>query len=212
MDNLKYSELRQSIINAAVYMQSSGMIKGTSGNISVRVQEGILITPSSVPYEELLPESICLVSLNGEVLQGGRPSSEMPLHLAVYRARPDVAAVVHSHSKFSTVMASLCQTLPAVTVPGCEFWPVKSASFQLPGSQELAQSAVEALGEGCAAILQHHGLICVGKSLDKAMKAAEYVEENAEIAYWLRLGGSNASIEEKDILRLKETLASGKAV
>ena len=212
MDNLRYSELRQSIINAAVYMQSSGMIKGTSGNISVRVEEGILITPSSVPYEELLPESICLVSLNGEVLQGGRPSSEMPLHLAVYRARPDVAAVVHSHSKFSTVMASLCQTLPAVTVPGCEFWPVKSASFQLPGSQELAQSAVEALGEGCAAILQHHGLICVGKSLDKAMKAAEYVEENAEIAYWLRLGGSDASIEEKDILRLKETLASGKAI
>ncbi len=212
MRAMKYESQRRSIIEAALYMQRSGMIKGTSGNVSVRVEEGVLITPSSVPYEELLPESICLVSLDGQVLEGGKPSSEAPLHLAVYRAREDVAAVVHSHSKFSTVMASLCDTLPAVTVPGCEFWPVKSAAFKLPGSDELAQAAVEALGSGSAAMLAHHGLICVGKSLDKAMKAAEYVEENAEIAYWLRLGGSTGSIGEADILRLKQTLASGGAI
>ena len=212
MDSLKHRKLRQSIIDAALYMQRSGMIKGTSGNVSVRVDEGILITPSSVPYEELVPESICLVSLDGEVLEGGRPSSEMPLHLAVYRAREDVGAVVHSHSKFSTIMASLCDVLPAVTVPGCEFWPVRSAGFRLPGSAELAQAAVEALGDGCAAILQHHGLICACANLKKAMSAAEYVEENAEIAYRLKLVGCDAAISESDVRKLKETLASGKAI
>lgn len=209
---MKYLQQRESIIEAALYMQRSGMIKGTSGNVSVRVEEGVLITPSSVPYEQLVPESICLVSLEGEVLEGGRPSSETPLHLAVYKARADVGAVVHSHSKFSTIMASLCETLPAVTVPGCEFWPVRSAPFKLPGSQELADAAVKALGDGSAAILEHHGLICACANLKKAMSAAEYVEENAEIAYWLRLGGKESFIDEKDIRKLKETLASGKAI
>lgn len=209
---MEYLQQRESIIKAARYMRSSGMIRGTSGNVSVRVDEGVLITPSGMDYDLLRAEDICLVSLEGEVLEGGRPSSETPLHLAVYAARADVGAVVHSHSKFSTVMASLCETLPAVTVPGCEFWPVRSAGFYLPGSAELAAAAVEALGDGSAALLEHHGLICAAATLDKAMSAAEYVEENAEIAYWLRLGGRPVSIGGKDILRLKETLAAGKAI
>lgn len=212
MDSLKYEQLRREIIDTALYMQSSGMIKGTSGNVSARVEEGILITPSGVDYKLLRPEDICLLSLEGELIHGKKPSSEAPLHLAVYNARPDVQAVLHSHSKFSTLMASLCDTLPAVTVPGCEFWPVKSAGFELPGSRELAERAVEALGTGTAVLLEHHGLLCVGDSLGKAMKAAEYVEENAETAFMLRLAGCSSAIPEKDIMQLKNTLASGKAI
>jgi len=209
---MDYIDLRREIISAAIYMQSSGMILGTSGNISVRVPEGVLVTPSSMPYEELEPEDICLVGLDGELLQGGRPSSETPLHLAVYRARPDVGAVVHAHSQFSTVMASLCGVLPAVTVPGTEYYPVRSIPFIMPGSDELANAAAETLGQGSAVIMAHHGLVGVGSSLKKAMTAADYVEENARIAYHLRLAGCESSIPESAIAELKERLASGKAI
>lgn len=209
---MKYLSERESMIAACLYMQRSGMIKGTSGNISVRVPEGVLISPSGVAYESLRAEDISLVSLKGQTLSGAKPSSELPLHLAVYRAREDVGAVVHSHSKFSTVMASLCETLPAVTVPGCEFYPVKSAPFVLPGSEALAEKTVEKLGDGSAVLMEHHGLLSVGKELSGAMKAAEYVEENAEIAYWLYLSERRVSIGEKDILKLKANLAAGKAI
>lgn len=208
-----YTELREEIIAAARYMQSSGMIRGTSGNISVRVPEGVLVTPSSMPYEELRPEDICLVNLNGEVLRGEhRPSSETPLHLAVYKARRDVGAVVHAHSEYSTVMASLCGVLPAVTVPGTEFYPVRSVPFILPGSEALAAAVAEALGEGSAVIMAHHGLVCAASTLKKAMAAAEYVEENARIAYHLRLAGSKSAIPEAQIAKLKEALSKGHAI
>lgn len=210
---MEYTDIRQSIIAAALYMQRSGMIRGTSGNISVRVPEGVLVTPSSVPYEELEPEDICLVSLEGEHLDcRRRPSSETPLHLAVYAARPDVGAVVHAHSEYSTVMASLCGVLPAVTVPGTEFYPVKSVPFLLPGSEALADAVAEALGDGSAVIMAHHGLVCAAQTLKKAMGAAEYVEENARIAYRLRLAGSESAIPEAEIAKLKAALSQGKAI
>lgn len=208
-----YTEIREEIIAAALYMQRSGMIQGTSGNVSVRVDEGILVTPSSVPYEELKPEDICLVALDGSPVDcPRRPSSETPLHLAVYNARPDVGAVVHAHSEYSTVMASLCGILPAVTVPGCEFYPVKSVPFILPGSEALAEAVAEALGGGTAVIMAHHGLVCAAATLKKAMGAAEYVEENARIAYRLRLAGSRSAIPEPQIAKLKEALSQGKAI
>lgn len=208
-----YTDLREEIISAALYMQRSGMIRGTSGNISVRVPDGVLVTPSSVPYEELRAEDICLVGLDGRLLRGERrPSSETPLHLAVYAARPDLGAVVHAHSEFSTVMASLCGVLPAVTVPGTEFYPVKSVPFFLPGSGELASAVAEALGDGSAVIMAHHGLVCAAETLKKAMGAAEYVEENARIAYRLHLAGSKSEIPKPQIARLKEALAKGHAI
>ena len=208
-----YPELRKEIIEAALYMQKSGMIRGTSGNISVRVPEGVLVTPSSLPYEELQPEDICLVSLEGDALESRcRPSSELPLHLAVYSAREDVGAVVHAHSEFSTVMASLCEVLPAVTVPGCEYYPVASVPFLLPGSDELARGVSEALGSGSAVIMAHHGLVAAEKNLKKAMTAARYVEENACIAYRLRLAGCDSAIDEDSITKLKLALSQGKAI
>lgn len=208
-----YTELRQKIIDSAHYMQRSGMIRGTSGNISLRVAEGVLVTPSSVAYDELRPEDICLVSLEGELLEGARrPSSETPLHLAVYAARGDVSAVVHAHSEFSTVMASLCDRLPAVTVPGCAYHPVRSVPFLMPGSEALAAAVAEALGTGSAVIMAHHGLVSVGASLEKAMECAEYVEENACIAYRLRLAGCAGEIDGESIAKLQKALSMGKAI
>ena len=208
-----YPQLRQEIIDAARYMQQSGMIQGTSGNISVRVPEGVLVTPSSMAYDSLRPEDICLVSLEGAPIEGmRRPSSEMPLHLAVYAARGDAGAVVHAHSEFSTVMASLCEVLPAVTVPGCAYYPVGSIPFLLPGSAELADAAAAALKDGSAVIMAHHGLVSLGKNLAKAMECAEYVEENARIAYRLRMAGCESEIDKDSIAALKEALSQGKAI
>ena len=208
-----HENLRKEIIASARYMRQSGMIRGTSGNISLRVPEGVLVTPSSLDYDLLEPQDICLVSLEGKVLEGSRrPSSETPLHLAVYAARPELSAVVHAHSEFSTVMASLCETLPAVTVPVCAYDPVRRIPFLLPGSGELASAAAEALGSGSAVIMAHHGLIAVGTGLAKAMECAEYVEEAARIAYRLRMAGCGSAIDGESIAKLKLALSQGKAI
>ncbi len=214
MTDMDYIEERKSIIAAARYMRQSGMVRGTSGNISVKLcEDRILVTPSGLDYDDMEPEDICLADMEGRVIEARRkPSSETPLHLAAYKARPDAGAVVHAHSEFSTVMASLCGELPAVTVPGCAYWPVRSIDFRMPGSAELADAVARALGGSDAVIMAHHGLAAVGKSLAKAMEAAEYVEENARIAYRLLLAKCSSEIAREDILELQKRLSGGGAI
>ena len=211
---MRYEEERRAVIAAALEMQSSGLIRGTSGNVSVRTPDPgvIAVTPSSIPYQELAPEDICLLSLAGERIDClHAPSSESPLHLAIYAARPDVGAVVHSHSLYATVMASLCEALPAVTVPGAEFYPVRSAPFALPGTKELADTVVDYLGQSDAVLLKQHGLVCTGKTLKKALSAAGYVEENAQIAYLLCLAGCREEIPAEKAEIIRENLKKGLA-
>ena len=109
-------------------------------------------------------------------------------------------------------MASLCEVLPPVTVPGSEYWPVRSIPFIMTGSDELAEGVKLALGGGSAVIMAHHGLVATGKDLKKAMTAAEYVEENARIAYRLRMAGCESEIDKDSIAALKEALSQGKAI
>lgn len=211
---MRYEEERRAVIAAARELRDRGLIRGTSGNVSVRTPEPslIAITPSSIPYNELEPEDICLVALDGERVDCAHaPSSESPMHLAIYAARPDVGAVVHTHSLYATVMASLGETLPAVTVPGAEFYPVRSAPFVMPGTKELADAAVEYLGQGSAVLLKHHGLVCTGRSLAGAMSAAGYVEENAQIAYLLRAAGCREEIPPEQARLIGEKLKRGLA-
>jgi len=211
---MMYEKERAEVIEAALEMQRSGMIKGTSGNVSLRTpdRDVIAITPSSIDYSLLKPEDICLVTLSGEAVDCiHAPSSEKLMHLAIYRARPDVNAVVHSHSLYSTVMASVARVLPAVTVPGAEFYPVRSAPFAMPGSQELADTVVACLGDGFAVLMEHHGLVCVGKSLAKAMSGASYVEENAQIAYLLHAAGCHSQIPAEAAAIIGENLRKGLA-
>ena len=216
---MSYNDIRAAVIKASLDVQKKGLIRGTSGNISLRSEDGkvIAITPSSIPYEDLTPEMIPLVDSDGNIVEGDtKPSSELPMHLAVMRARPDVNAVVHTHSKFSTILSIIDEPLPVCTIPLIMYAPNPAPimPFEFPGSQSLGESAVKGLGDrGSAVILAMHGLLTVGKTLDKALTCTEYIEEGAEIAVITKLAtGETRGIPQEKIKEMIQILMSGRAL
>ncbi len=160
-----------------------GLITGSSGNVSLRVGEGILITPTGIPWERVRPEGIVALDFAGRVRGRGHPSSEWRLHLVLLRARPDVRAVVHTHSPFATAAALFDQALPVLHDEGRLLFgeTIPLARHAPPGTWELAQNALAALGEGRAVLLPRHGAVAVGRTLDEALTLAEKIEEAARL-------------------------------
>ena len=215
-DFMKYEDIRRQVLTAIRQASAQGLIHGTSGNISVRDREAgvAAITPSGRPYDTMEPGDIAIVTLDGEWVDGPyAPSSETPMHTAVYRARPDVGAVVHNHALFCTVMAMAVDELPPSTPPQAEFAPIRVVPFAVPGSRALAASVAAALGtDGLAVLLRNHGSLCCGRDLPAAMTAAAYVEEAAQVAYYASALGRFTPLGEADIRACKEMLAAGRAV
>ena len=212
---MKYETIRRQVLNALHQAVDCGLIHGTSGNIAVRDFETnvIAISPSSRAYDSMEPEDIAIVTLEGEWIDGPyQPSSETPMHTAVYRARPDVGATVHVHGLFSTVMAMEGEELPPSTPPQAEVAPVRIVPFALPGSGELAHYVVERLGQDRALLLKNHGSFCCGKTIEEAMTAAVYTEEAAQTAYYAMLLGQFHPLNEEQVRAVKDILASGRAV
>jgi L-fuculose-phosphate aldolase len=169
---------RQSIIDACLRMNELGINQGTSGNISLRHDDGMLVTPTSVPYEAMQPEQIVYMALDGSFDPKQRPSSEWRFHLDILKARPEVNAVVHAHPPYATTLAIMGRDIPAVhymiAVAGGD--TIRCAQYATFGTSELSQHAVKALEGRLACLLAHHGMIAIGPSLSKAMWLAVEVE------------------------------------
>lgn len=169
---------RQSIIDACRRMNALGINQGTSGNISVRDGDGMLVTPTSLPYDLMHPEDIVYVSTQGEPRGTRQPSSEWRFHLDILQARPDVQAVVHAHPPYCTSLSILEERIPPihymVAVAGGS--DIRCAPYATFGTDELSRNAVQALTDRKACLLAHHGMIATGTSLDKAMWLAVEVE------------------------------------
>jgi L-fuculose-phosphate aldolase len=170
-------------------MSALGLSRGTSGNVSARVSEGMIVTPSAVPYAEMQEADIVLMDLEGQVLKGDRqPSTEWPMHAAVYRARLETGAVVHTHATFCTTLATLRREIPPfhymVAVAGGA--SIRCAPYAPFGSRELAMGAVAALNGRRACLLANHGMVALGASLREAIDLAGEVETLAEL-YWRAL-------------------------
>src|SRR5882762_7337182 len=171
-------EKRQSIIDACRSMNALGINQGTSGNISLRHDTGLLITPTSVPYETMQPEQIVFMGLDGSHDAAQRPSSEWRFHLDILKARPEVNAVVHAHPPYSTILAIMGLEIPPVhyMIACAGGDTIRCAPYATFGTQELSEHAVRALEGRQACLLEHHGMIAVGPSLSKAMWLAVEVE------------------------------------
>jgi L-fuculose-phosphate aldolase len=171
-------EKRQSIIDACRRMNAVGLNQGTSGNISLRHGDGVLITPTSLPYDTMQPDQIVLMGLDGSCDAGQRPSSEWRFHLDILKARPEINAVVHAHPPYSTTLAIMGLEIPPlhymVAVAGGD--TIRCAPYATFGTAELSRHAVTALEDRLACLLAHHGMIAIGPSLDKAMWLAIEVE------------------------------------
>ena len=176
------------ILEAGVAMESRHLTIETWGNISMRDPEtGLLyITPSGMPYNKLVPEDIVALNPDGSVYKGRRvPSVEAGLHAKIYTKRRDVNAILHTHPVSSTIFAVLHMSIPVVTdeLAQAVGQEVRCADYALPGSPELADNCVKALGNGQAVLLANHGAVCAGKDLKECFKVAEVLETSAEIYY-----------------------------
>ncbi|MDF3147103.1 MULTISPECIES: class II aldolase/adducin family protein [unclassified Streptomyces] len=167
----------ESLVATARRTVSEGLVVGTSGNVSVRVGDTVLVTPSGVPYDRLTPQDVTGVDLDGgQVLGSLVPTSELPMHLAVYRAT-DAGAIVHTHAVHATAVSTLVPELPLIHyMAGALGGAVRVAPYATYGTQELAENMLRALTDRTACLLQNHGTITHGTTLDQAYDRTAQLE------------------------------------
>lgn len=181
----------QQLLHTAQQMAALGLNKGTSGNASVRLHDGFLVTPSGVPADALGENSMVYVQWDGRAEAGKKPSSEWRFHRDILMARSDVNAVVHTHSMFATTIACMGKDIPPfhymIATAGGD--NIRCAPYALFGTQALSEQALLALQARKACLLAHHGMIAMGKDLSQALAIASEVENLCE-QYWrlLQLG------------------------
>jgi len=187
--------LRKNLCEQAQNLVKLGLNRGTSGNCSIRLNKDcFLITPSGVAVDEIEPESIVMLKMDGEVVGGGIPSSEWRFHRDIYLERPDVGAVVHAHSPYATAFSCLGQDLPSFhyMIAAAGGSSIRCAPYELFGTQELSDVTITALVDRKACFLANHGMISIGESIDKALAIAVEVESLCEqYIYASQLGKPN---------------------
>ena len=174
--------LREEIVAVAQAIDRAGFCPSKSGNVSARFGDGFLITPSGLPYARTKPEDLIYLALDGTILSGSRkPSSEWPFHVAIYKARPDAQAIVHTHSPRATALSCARRGIPAFhyMIALCGGADVRCADYATFGSPELAENAVRALEGRKAVLLANHGVIALGASLAGAHTIVAEVENLA---------------------------------
>lgn len=200
-------DLRGSLLEAARRSVAAGLNHGTTGNLSVRMGQGFLITPTGMPCDQLGAEDLVPVDAEGVAAPGGRrPSSEWRLHRDIYGARPDVAAIVHAHPVFATTLACLRLDLPAVhyMLAAAGAATLRCAGYATFGTSELSRAAVEALGAAGACLLANHGLVAVGAHPPAAVRVALEVEHVAELYWRARQIGEPVILSEAEMAEVRE--------
>lgn len=180
------AELQQEIVDRSLQAFRAGLFSGTSGNMScyLRDEGKMLITPTSVRYEELRPEQVVVMKPDGTVLSGDTaPSSEWRMHAAIYGAMSEVNAVFHTHSPHATAFAVNHQIIPAVLIEAHIFLggDIRCADYATPGTKEVGLNAIPALADRGGCTLANHGVLAVGACLAQAFLRAEYIEDLAKI-------------------------------
>lgn len=200
---------KEKVYKTGLRMAASGLVTGTWGNLSARVprENLVVITPSGLPYAGLQAADMVVMDLDGRVVEGERrPSTEYRLHLAVYRARGDVHAVMHTHSVFASALAVARRPIPPILedlaqVVGGE---VAVARYARAGTDELAAAAVEALGRRGAVLLANHGVVGVGRDLEEALMVCQIVEKSAKVFVWADMVGQPAVLSAEEVTALRD--------
>jgi L-ribulose-5-phosphate 4-epimerase len=200
-------DLREMLWQLHLELPKSNLVTWTSGNISARDSETgyVVIKPSGVRYEDLKPEHMVVVDLDGKRIEGElKPSSDTASHLYIYRHRPDVGGVVHTHSPYSTAFAALGKPIPVyLTAMADEFGgPIPCGGFALIGGEQIGQVVIESIGDSPAVLLKNHGVFTIGPTAQAAVKAAVMVEDVARTV-WIALQlGQPDEIPPEDVAKL----------
>lgn len=203
-----YEDARKAVSDTARRMQRDGLVKLTSGNVSCRVPGTTFfaITPSGMDYESMMPGDVTIVDMTGRVINGHRrPSTETPLHRMSYERRPDVNAVVHTHSIYASAFACTGQDMPVISTELAALvgGTIHCAPYAPSGTDQFAQAALDTLGtEDLAVLFQNHGVMAVGRSLKEAYSIAVGLEEAAMIYHLARQMGDPIIIPEAERQRM----------
>jgi len=201
------AQLREEVCRLHMELPKYNLVVWTGGNVSARDPASglVVIKPSGIRYEDLRPEHLVVVDLNGNQVEGDlKPSSDTASHLYIYRRRPEINGVVHTHSPYATAFAAVNRPIPVVlTAIADEFGgPIPCGGFALIGDEAIGQVVVESIGNSPAVLLKNHGVFTIGKSAQAAVKAAVMTEDNAR-AVWLALQiGVPDEIPAEDVARL----------
>ena len=204
------AEARAALVDAMRALDARGLNRGTSGNVSIRFGNGMLVTPSGFTPDRLTPDLMVPVSAMGEVREGSaRPSSEWQMHMGLLRRRPDVGAVVHCHARHATILACAHRAIPPlhymVAVSGGSSVPV--APYATFGTEALADAVADTLEGRNACLMANHGLIALGRTLSQAMAIAEEIEEQAAVYCGTLAIGGPQLLDEAEMTRIVDAFS-----
>ena len=206
-----YEDIKRDIIKAGLKLDKYGLIALSGGNVSVRVEDNlVLITPSGMLYEDLVEDDIILMDLDGNVVEGGRkPSSDTEAILYILKHRPDVNSVIHTHQPYATAIGLIedCFHINLTTLANCAKGDVRVTPYSSPGSIYMGVDTVENIGDSLAIILANHGVITIGKSLKEALYAAVYLEEAAKTYVMAKAMGTPKQMTEAQIRQAIDVFA-----
>ena len=201
-------EERKEIVEYGKKLITSGLTKGTGGNLSIfnRKENLMAISPSGIDYFDIEPEDVVIVDLEGNIVDGVRkPSSELDMHLIFYRKRSDIDAIIHTHTVFATTISCLNITLPPthymIALAGPD---VRCAKYATYGSKELAENAFEAMVDRNAVLLANHGMLAGAKDLANAFNTTEEIEYCAELYYRAKSIGEPVILPEEEMVTMIE--------
>lgn len=201
---------RKRIIEAGKEMFERKLVSGTWGNISRRIVENsqrFAITPSGIDYRKIDPGDMAIMNLKNEIIEGEKqPSSESPLHATIYRNRDDVNAIVHTHSHYASALACVRKDIPPIVEDMVQILGgrIETADYEMPGTEDLADSVLKALGDKNAALMPNHGAVALGRDITEALKAAEILEKSAKIFVLSSLVGEPHPLSHEDVETMKE--------
>jgi L-ribulose-5-phosphate 4-epimerase len=199
--------LREQIWQLHLELPKNDLVKWTGGNVSGRDPETglVVIKPSGVKYPDLKPEHLIVLDVEGKVVEGDlSPSSDTASHLYIYRQRPDVGGIVHTHSPYATAFAAVGKPIPVyLTAIADEFGgPIPVGGFALIGGEEIGKVVVESIGSSPAVLLKNHGVFTIGKNAEAAVKAAIMTEDVARTVWYALALGTPAVIPADEVAKL----------
>lgn len=198
--------LRAEVCKLHLELPKNNLVAWTTGNVSGRDPESglVVIKPSGVRYEDLSPDNMVVVDLDGTVIEGDlKPSSDTRAHVYIYRHRPDIHGIVHTHSTFATAFAAVGRPIPIFLTAGCDEFggPIPCGGYAKVGGDEIGCEVVRVIGNSRAVLLRNHGVFTVGRTPEAAVKAAVMVEDLAKTAYYTMQLGRPLEIPAEEIAR-----------
>jgi len=202
-------KLKEELVQLHLELPKHNLVAWTGGNVSARDEESglVVIKPSGIRYEELRPEHMVVVDLDGKIIEGDlKPSSDTASHLYIYEHCADVSGVVHTHSAYATAFAAVNKPIPVVlTAIADEFGgPIPCGGFALIGDEAIGKVVVESIGKSPAVLLKNHGVFAIGRDAKSAVKAAVMTEDNARTVWLAMQIGTPDEIPQEDVEKLHQ--------